>query len=539
MPTWEYKIITSGSLGFASPPLLEQHLNQLGKEEWEIIHFQTRPDNPLAFSGLARRPVMRDWVVEPPAAAAPTLRSAAVPAPPEESIAAALNADELHAEAEQRRESLLAREESLRPVRDDSRNDEDEESEADEADLFDEEEELPTFFEAIRPHMRRNQRGVGMAVGVEYLAKKFGQTEANLIEALKECGFTIPASPKDDPVYLEYDGDLYWLNLNSRRQLWINTREKPRAAFRVVAAKKVDAEETPDDGGRTAEGGGGQPDPRPAEADGDRRPEGTAARPPEPLPEGPQLLDRLRPMMRRNRRDSGLSGSISYLARALKTESSDLEAAFAGLGLAMPAGPNERPAVVEIEAFVYWLNRDRNGQIWINAREREQGPKPAAVAGAEKAPEAAAGLIPPPAVEADAGGARDQPVSPAAVSPLAAVRLLLTETSRGGLAAEVGTLARQLNKSPEDLEAALTGAGLKVPAKPREKPVFVEHAGEIFWFNRNARGELWLNAKVSKFAAAPMQGPAAGEATAGARPRRSRRKGDAASGGTPDSPGSS
>ena len=27
-----------------------------------------------------------------------------------------------------------------------------------------------------------------------------------------------------------------------------------------------------------------------------------------------------------------------------------------------------------------------------------------------------------------------------------------------------------------------------------------EHAGEIFWFNKNAKGELWLNAKASKFA---------------------------------------
>ena len=44
------------------------------------------------------------------------------------------------------------------------------------------------------------------------------------------------------------------------------------------------------------------------------------------------------------------------------------------------------------------------------------------------------------------------------------------------------------------------GEPLKVPEKPREKPVFVEHAGEIFWFNRNAKGELWLNAKASKYA---------------------------------------
>ena len=46
---------------------------------------------------------------------------------------------------------------------------------------------------------------------------------------------------------------------------------------------------------------------------------------------------------------------------------------------------------------------------------------------------------------------------------------------------------------------ALLAAGLKVPEKPREKPVFVEHAGEIFWLNKNAKGELWVNAKASKF----------------------------------------
>ena len=44
------------------------------------------------------------------------------------------------------------------------------------------------------------------------------------------------------------------------------------------------------------------------------------------------------------------------------------------------------------------------------------------------------------------------------------------------------------------------GAGLKVPEKAREKPVFVEHAGEIFWLNKNAKDELWLNAKASKYA---------------------------------------
>jgi hypothetical protein len=30
--------------------------------------------------------------------------------------------------------------------------------------------------------------------------------------------------------------------------------------------------------------------------------------------------------------------------------------------------------------------------------------------------------------------------------------------------------------------------------------VLVEHAGEVFWLTRNARGEVWLNAKAAKLA---------------------------------------
>jgi hypothetical protein len=70
MALWEYKIISSGKGGFGSPALLETHLNQLGKDEWEIIAFHTQPDNPLAFQGLARRTTQRDWTLEDAAAAA-------------------------------------------------------------------------------------------------------------------------------------------------------------------------------------------------------------------------------------------------------------------------------------------------------------------------------------------------------------------------------------------------------------------------------------------------------------------------------------
>lgn len=330
-----------------------------------------------------------------------------------------------------------------------------------------------------------------MAASVEYLAKKFGQTEADLIEALKECGFSIPSGPKDPPIVLEYDGDLFWLNVNSRHQLWVNTREKPRAPFKAAPGKPVAAEESSETG-----------DQRPERKDSQREREGgssersrvrdpkSAMAATEPLPTGPALLDRLRPMMRRNRRDTGLSGSISYLARALRTEPAMLEAAFSTLGLKLPPDSGDRPVFVEIGNLVYWLNQDKNGQTWINARDKER----AETAGAEVPP-----AVPQAELPLEAAAATTAASAPA--SPLAAVRLLLKETKRGGAAAKVSHIAKQLHKSVEGLLTALVGAGLKVPEKAREKPVFVEHAGEILWLNRNAQEELWLNAKASKFAA--------------------------------------
>ena len=514
MPNWEYKVITSGALGFASLQLLEQHLNQLGKEEWEVIHFQTRPDNPLAFHGLARRPVMRDWVVETaPPVGFPASNSGAIPAPPAEKPGDAPSVEELRAEAGERRESLLAREESLRPLHGVAAAEEG--KDADDFEAFGDDEDLPTFFEAIRPHMRRNQKGAGMAVGIEYLAKKFEQTQADLIEALKECGFTIPTGVKDEPAYLEHDGDLYWLNVNNRGQLWINTREKLRPVFKPVAGRKVAAEEISETG--LPAGASAQAEDRmPGKARRQKeREESSVLTATESLPEGPALLDRLRPIMRRNRRGAGLSGSVSYLARALKTAPEALVAAFGVLGLVPPPQASDKPVFVEIGAFVYWLNQDKSGQIWINTRERDRRPE---------SPQAELALA------ADAKPQPPTPESPAGVSPLAAVRLLLKETRRGGVAAEIGRIADQLGKSPGELLAALAGAGLKAPEKPREKPVFATHAGEIFWLNRNVRGELWLNAKATKFTKEKDGGEvsdesSAGEATpAGRKPHRPRRK---------------
>jgi hypothetical protein len=509
MSVWEYKVITSGKGGFATPALLETFLNQLGKDEWEIIRFQSQPDNALAFTGLARRSTQRDWTLEDAVAAA-----------------ARTEADKLRAEfaakfkegagagTEEKPESAVEKADAndgYRKIRDTDRDldpDSPEEgAEAGEWEKLSTEEELPTFFEALRPHMRRNQRGPGQSVGVDYLAKKWQLTEPEVIGALQECGLAVPEDENSDPTYVEYDGDLFWVNINRRGELWINTKEKPRAAFRVVQGKPIAAEEAGEVAGNRREPRppreeGGQPEaaaPESSGRSGRREPRPAPLEPGQPLPTGAELLEKLGPLMRRSRRGTGVSGSVSFLARALRCTEADLTTALTGLGLAIPTGPEDQPAPLEIGEHVWWINHDQRGGVWINGDEkgavRDQAP--AAPEGGLAAPAAPAETAPvdfPPveAAAAPAGGSQG--------APLAAVRLLLTPTKTGGFSGEVGRLAETLGKGRDEFLATLTGAGLKLPEKPREKPVFVEHGAEILWLNKSADDEIWLNAKASKFA---------------------------------------
>lgn len=549
MSLWEYKVISSGKGGFATPALLEKFLNDLGREDWEIIEFRTPPDNPLAFSGLARRTTQRDWTLEDAAAAAAKVEAEKLRAEFEAKFKAATSTAPA---AEEKSSSFLeekaAPEDGFRRPVDTSRDDEPEavEEEKDEWDklVAAEEEELPTFFEAIKPHMRRNQRGPGMSVGVDYLAKKWDQSEDDIKGALVECGFVMPEDEDSKAEYLEYDGDLYWLNINRRGELWINTKEKPRAVFKAVKGQRHVVEEepakpapvptqAPTDGAAApaAEGGG----PAPA------APEPQPETPPVPLPTGTALLDVLRPHMRRNRRGPGASGSTTFLTRALRCTEADLRAGFAALGLVVPEKPNDRPVNTVIGEEVWWLNADSRGGLWINGREKRPGEGvgseapaqpaaetpavepssaeaspvvavvdatpasasegvPAASASAAVAPTTVTSVpevSPAPATVA-AESAPAAPRDPAAV--LAGVRLLLKPTRTGGVAAKIENLAADLKQDVATLQSALVAAGLSVPEKAREKPVFVEHAGEIFWFNRNAKGDLWVNAKASKYA---------------------------------------
>jgi len=615
MSLWEYKVITSGKGGFATPAMLEKFLNDLGRDEWEIIHYHSTPDNLLAFTGLARRSTQRDWTLADAAAAAAKAEAEKLRAEFAAKFEAATRPASTAGGAEALPASFIeeksAPDDGFRKPVDTSRDDDPEASDEPKDDwdnlTASAEEELPVFFDAIKPHLRRNQRGAGMSVGTDYLAKKWDQTEEDIKGALVECGFVLPADEDSRAEYVEYDGDLYWLNINRRGELWINTKEKPRPVFRNVKATRIEqpAEEPKPE--PSAPSVAEQPPARPHFETRARREAAAAEVAPTaasteaapsaalapalaestgavasapaaavaavaaaPLPASVELLNKIRPQMRRNRRGPGGSGSTSFLARALRRTEPELIAAFAAIGLILPANPNDKPSFVMFGEEVWWVNQDSRGGVWINGRDKAPGevlapadqPAPAAVPAADAATpaptepastpaETAAIPVEPAAIPVAATAVEPAtPPPPAMVTPapamvtpapaveagaarvsssvLAAVRLLLKETRTGGFAGKLDRVADELSKSSAELTSALLSAGLQVPAKAKEKPLFVEHAGEIFWLNKNAKDELWVNAKASKFAAAADDGdekkPARRSSGGGGGGGRSRKK---------------
>ncbi len=542
MAIWEYKVISSGKGGFANPQLLENFLNQLGKDEWEIIDYRPMPDNPLAFNGLARRGTQRDWTLE----AAQAAQAKAEEEKNRAELAAARAAkDAAERDAAKAREAAAAaiagegeegedgetrhRDDSLRTLRDTERDD-DPEALAEEAeaaalgDDWDElalDDDLPTLFDAIKPHLRRNQKGLGEAAAIDYLARRWDQEPEDVLGALKECGLTVPESDEELPEYFEFEGDLYWLNRNNRGQTFINVREKPRPRFKPTPMRKLDPDDPATEELR-AEHESEQEAKQAAKAEREAREAEKAARkaaaeaeankPPEPLPEGEAILELVKPKMRRNRRGPGFSGSLSFLAKAFKHSEEALMEAFAAIGLKLPEGEDDKPAFVEIDGQVYWLKKDGRGGVWINARDKDKmrskdkGEEKSADAESDDSTEAdddaeASDASADTTDEAADNEADDTPIEvnfePGA-GALPALRLLLKPKSRGtGAAAEIGTLARKLNKAAVEILEALVKAGLNVPDDADEKPKFAELGDEILWLNRNAKDDsLWLNAKA-------------------------------------------
>ena len=343
MSNWEYKVISSGKGGFASPALMEKFLNDLGQENWEIVSFHQTVDNALAFHGLARRTTQKDWTLEDAVKAAARAEADKLRAEFEAKFKAGANPGA--AAAEEEGETFLAEEKGgvagdMRRPRDISRDDDPDAPEdehgappKDDWDKLAAEDELPTFFDALRPHMRRNQRGPGMSVGLDHLAKKWHLEESDLKGALVECGLSIPVDENAKPGFVEYEGELYWVNINRRGEIWINLRDKPQPVFRIVQGKRLEGADEPVLPAAPApeQGGGEAFVPREQREQRAARPPREEREPREQPPREPQaeppvshapktFLDKIRGMMRRNRHGHGYSGSFQYLTKALKLD---------------------------------------------------------------------------------------------------------------------------------------------------------------------------------------------------------------------------
>jgi hypothetical protein len=557
MANWEYKVISSGKHGMATMAALEQHLNELGQQQWEIIDWHTAPDNPLLFTGLARRPILRDWKPDEMPAAQEAARLERV--------------TEETKEREAWRETLKEELEFLT-----DKEDAEGDPEADREDLLD----------LLRPQMKRSQRGPGFIGSLGFLARKLEQDENDLLGALAEIGLPLEEDPQAAVPSLKHDDEFFWLNKNQRGEIWLNCgpkapgskpasrgerprpepRQEPAAEMEPTAESAAPGETATDEppesaadepvGNSPARESGREQNRReqpPRQPQSQRQPQREAQPPREagqsaPLPEGEVLLAKLRPMMRRNRRGRGWSGSTSYLSRALRHQETELMEAFAKVGLTLTEDPQAKPVFVEINGFLYWLNRGQGGQIWINSREKRagesfdaseedertetssRGSEPAASA----VPEPSHPIAPvvtesvseqpatEPAVASEVESAAVAPTAPAADddSVFARIRPHFTKNKRSAsFSAAPGALAETLGVSQADLVEALVKAGLSVPESEDAKPVFAEHAGEIFWFNRNAKDELWLNAKA-KPARKPGGGRSGGR-SGGGRARKS------------------
>ena len=137
MSLWEYKMITSGRGGFASPALMEKFLNDLGKEDWEIVSFQMQPDNILAFNGLARRTTQRDWTLQDAVAAAAKAEADKIRAEFESKFKSAAGTGAYSAGAEEKADAALAEkaapEDGFRKPRDTERDNDPEAQEEEQA----------------------------------------------------------------------------------------------------------------------------------------------------------------------------------------------------------------------------------------------------------------------------------------------------------------------------------------------------------------------------------------------------------------------
>jgi hypothetical protein len=345
--------------------------------------------------------------------------------------------------------------------------------------------------------MMRRSRG-GWSGTISYLSRALRRSDEELVAAFATIGLVAPATQGEKAPIVECGPFAYWLNKDGRGGIWINAREARRLRQEQTALAAAD--------GAPASAAG---------AEGAPAADISAQAPSAEAPDG-FIPGQTHPDDAATPTHAPAAALESAAAEAAATASADVIAA-AQQAIPLPA---EQPDASPVQ--------DSSASIESLVSQAASSLPPSEEAGARSI---------------EATEASEEPVQrlspPPSTLPLAGMRLLLKELRPGSFSGELCFLAEKLSKNAEECLEILLSTGLKAPDKPREKTVFVEHAGEVFWLNRNAKGELWLNAKASKYsrkedeaeepaesetAEAPAEGEAASDDKKPRRAPRTRKK---------------
>src|SRR5690606_5279783 len=112
------------------------------------------------------------------------------------------------------------------------------------------------------------------------------------------------------------------------------------------------------DSGRADDGASG------SVADGETAGEGEASE----TDAGP--LTPYRALLQPNKRGSGFSAPISDIADGLNRPLIDVVETLVALGLTVPDDPKDKAATVEAGQELFWINRNKDDSLWLNAKAR-------------------------------------------------------------------------------------------------------------------------------------------------------------------------
>jgi hypothetical protein len=253
--------------------------------------------------------------------------------------------------------------------------------------------------------MRRNRRGPGYSGSTVFLSRALSMSEADLIAAFASLGLSVPENPNDKPVYVEIDGAVYWMNKDGRGGIWINGREKreggqtPKASAGTTEGDSTKAD-TP-----VADVPASESTPVPAESS-DAAPDAKSGKviPTEViLPSGTSAddstanesssaeqtreasssdstdnpaLTAVRLLLKTNKRGSGVSGEVGFLARSLDKSEDAFLSTLTNAGLVVPTDSETKPVFVEQGGEIFWLNKNStDGSLWLNAKAAKSAAK--------------------------------------------------------------------------------------------------------------------------------------------------------------------